>query len=262
MRIAILQYPVIWADKEKNLRLACERLRALRGKTDVALLPEMFTTGFCTDQPELAESTEGLTMQMLQGIADECEMAIAGSFICREDERLYNRGFFIKPYEKPDFIDKAHLYAHGGEDRFFTAGHKRTVVEYMGVRFRLLICYDLRFPVWARQDNDNMYDILLVSANWPQVRINYWDALIAARATENQCYICAANIVGDDNLGMHYNGHSIAYDSYLNPVVHFNDDEEGTKIANLDIDRLWHFRQVLPLWKDADGYNMENTGTK
>ena len=132
----------------------------------------------------------------------------------------------------------------------------------MGVRFRLLICYDLRFPLWARQDKDNLYDVLLVSANWPQVRIHYWDALVAARATENQCYICAANIVGEDNLDMHYNGHSVAYDSYLNPVVHFDDDEEGTKIADLDIDRLWHFRQVLPLWKDGDGFYLEDTRTE
>ena len=261
MRIAILQYPVLWANKEENLRLACERLRALRGKADLALLPEMFTTGFCTDQPELAEPVDGTTMTTLQAVADECELAIVGSFICRENECLYNRGFFVKPYESPDFIDKAHLYAHGGEDRFFTAGNERKVVEYMGVRFRLLICYDLRFPIWARQDNGQLYDVLLVSANWPQARIHYWDALVPARAIENQCYICAANIVGEDNLDMHYNGHSVAYDSYLNPVVWFEDDEEGTKIADLDIDRLWHFRQVLPLWKDADGYNLENTRT-
>lgn len=262
MRIAILQYPVLWANKEENLRLACEHLRALRGKADLALLPEMFTTGFCTDQPELAEPVDGTTMRTLQTVADECELAIVGSFICCENERLYNRGFFVKPYESPDFIDKAHLYAHGGEDRFFTAGRERTIVEYMGVRFRLLICYDLRFPIWARQETDNLYDVLLVSANWPQARIHYWDALVPARAIENQCYICAANIVGEDNLDMHYNGHSVAYDSYLNPVVWFEDDEEGTKIADLDIDRLWHFRQVLPLWKDGDGYNLENKRTE
>ena len=247
-----MQYPVLWANKEENLRLTCERVRAVAGQADLALLPEMFTTGFCTDQPELAEPVEGETMRTLQALADECQIAIVGSFICRENERLYNRGFFVRPFEAPDFIDKAHLYAHGGEDRFFTAGRERPNIEYMGVKFRLLICYDLRFPIWARQDKNDLYDILLVCANWPEVRINYWDALVAARATENQCYIAAVNIIGEDAMDLHYNGHSVAYDSYLNPIAKFADDEMGTKIAAFDIDKLHHFREVLPLWKDQD----------
>ena len=119
---------------------------------------------------------------------------------------------------------------------------------------RLLICYDLRFPVWARNQSGYDYDVLLVSANWPEVRINYWDALIAARGTENQCYICAANPVGNDGLGLHYNGHSVAYDTHLNPLVHFANNQQGTRIAELDIDKLHHFRHVLPLWKDADRF--------
>lgn len=259
MRIALLQYPVLWANKEENLRLTCERIRAIAGETELALLPEMFTTGFCTDQPELAETTDGETMQTLQKLADECNMAIVGSFICQaSDGQLYNRGFFVRPFEPATFIDKAHLYAHGGEDRFFTAGHERPVIEYLGVKFRLLICYDLRFPLWARQDKENLYDVLLVCANWPEVRINYWDALIAARATENQCYIAATNIIGEDAMDLHYNGHSVAYDSYLNPVVQFEDDEMGTKIAEFDIDRLQHFRKVLPLWEDGDEYILKN----
>ena len=255
MRIALLQYPVLWANREENLRLTCERIRAISGEAELALLPEMFTTGFCTDQPELAEPTDGETIRTLQGLADECNIAIVGSFICREaNGLLYNRGFFVKPFEHPEFVDKAHLYAHGGEDRFFTAGRERTVIEYLGVKFRLLICYDLRFPLWARQDKKNLYDVLLVCANWPEVRISYWDALIAARATENQCFIAAANIIGEDAQDLHYNGHSIAYDSYLNPIVRFADDEMGTKIAEFDIDRLRHFREVLPLWKDGDSF--------
>ena len=265
MRIALLQYPVLWANKEENLRLTCERIRAIAGQAEMALLPEMFTTGFCTDQPELAETTDGETMHTLQMLADECNIALVGSFICKEESnlqspnsnfQLYNRGFFVKPFEKPDFIDKAHLYAHGGEDRFFTPGRERTVVEYLGVKFRLLICYDLRFPVWARQDKENLYDILLVCANWPEVRIAYWDALIAARATENQCYIAAVNIIGEDAMDLHYNGHSIAYDSYLNPLVSFADDEMGTRIVEFDIDRLHHFRKVLPLWQDQDEFTL------
>lgn len=267
-RVAILQHPIAWADRETNLTLTTRRIARLRGKADLALLPEMFTTGFCTDRPDLAESVDGYTMRTLQRISDKSGVAIAGSFICKEEETtclnegeqeqvsLYNRGFLIRPNDAPTFVDKAHLYAHGGEDKFFTCGHERTVIEYMGVKMRMLICYDLRFPVWARNMSGSDYDLLLVSANWPEVRINYWDALLAARGTENQCYIAAANPVGDDGLGLHYNGHSVAYDTHLNALVKFRNNEAATKIASFDIDKLHHFRHVLPLWKDVDRFTL------
>lgn len=260
-KVAILQYPIRWADKAYNVAVAVDRIRQLAGKADVALLPEMFSTGFCTDHPELAETTDGETLCTLQSVANETGVAICSSFICVEsagqsDSALYNRGFFLRPDAEPTFVDKAHLYAHGGEDKFFRAGNAQTVITYKGVKMRLLICYDLRFPVWARNQRGDDYDILLVSANWPECRINYWDALIAARGTENQCYICGANPVGDDGLGLHYNGHSVAYDTHLNPLVSFMDNEEGTKIAAFDIDKLHHFREALPLWKDADRFVM------
>ena len=153
--------------------------------------------------------------------------------------------------------DKRHLYAHGGEDLFFQPAQERCIFEYKGVKILLLVCYDLRFPVWARNQSGSDYDIILVVANWPDIRIQYWDALIAARATENQCYIAAVNCVGDDGMGLHYNGHSVAYDTRLQPIVSFADDEEGTKIADFDIAKLHHFREVLPLWKDVDHFEIK-----
>jgi len=269
-KVAILQYPIVWADKEANLMAAVRRIEHLKGKADMALLPEMFSTGFCTDHPELAETIEGRTIRTLQRVADQTGVAICSSFICKEETEthlndstqeqvtLYNRGFLLRPHAEASYVDKAHLYAHGGEDRFFSPGNERTVWEYKGVKMRLLICYDLRFPVWARNQSGSDYDLLLVSANWPECRIRYWDALIAARGTENQCYICGANPVGEDGLGLHYNGHSVAYDTHLNPIVSFKDDEEGTKVAEFDVDKLHHFRQTLPLWKDADQFRMTN----
>lgn len=244
----------MWGDKATNIALAADRIRAIAGRADMALLPEMFSTGFCTDHPELAETCEGPTLTTLQQLSDETDIAIVSSFIAEEDGHLFNRGFFILPHRQPVFIDKAHLYKHGGEDKFFTAGSQRTIVEYNGVKFRLLLCYDLRFPIWARQQKENLYDILLVSANWPQIRIPYWDALIQARGTENQCYIAGANPVGDDGLGLHYNGHSVAYDTHLQPLASFANNEEGTCIATFDMDALHHFREVSPLWQDADTY--------
>ena len=286
MRIALLQYPIAWADKETNLRLAEQRIAALAGKADVAILPEMFATGFCTDHPELAETMDGEIMTTLQRIADQYEIAIVGSFICWPTPpaagvccspaevllkqvvdvdvvvksapfKLVNRGFMVVPHGKVQIQDKRHLYAHGGEDLFFQPAEERCIFEYQGVKILLLVCYDLRFPVWARNQSGSDYDIILVVANWPDIRIQYWDALIAARATENQCYIAAVNCVGDDGMGLHYNGHSVAYDTRLQPIVSFADDEEGTKIADFDIAKLHHFREVLPLWKDVDHFEIK-----
>ena len=284
MRVALLQYPIAWADKETNLRLAEQRIAALAGKADVAILPEMFATGFCTDHPELAETMDGEIMTTLQRIADQYEIAIVGSFICWPTPpaagvccspaevllkqvvdvvvksapfKLVNRGFMVVPHGKVQIQDKRHLYAHGGEDLFFRPAEERCIFEYQGVKILLLVCYDLRFPVWARNQSGSDYDIILVVANWPDIRIQYWDALVAARATENQCYIAAVNCVGDDGMGLHYNGHSVAYDTRLQPIVSFADDEEGTKIADFDIAKLHHFREVLPLWKDVDYFEIK-----
>ena len=279
MKIALLQYPIAWADKETNLRLAEDRIATLAGKADVAVLPEMFATGFCTDHPELAETMDGKIMTTLQRLADQYEIAIVSSFIClpisnsaashsplgrpiggtpsNSQAKLVNRGFMVVPHGEVQIQDKRHLYAHGGEDLFFEQASERSTFEYKGVKIQLLVCYDLRFPVWARNQSGYDYDILLVVANWPDIRIQYWDALIAARATENQCYIAAVNCVGDDGMGLHYNGHSVAYDTRLQPIVSFADDEEGTKIAEFDIAKLHHFREVLPLWKDTDKFELQ-----
>ena len=267
MRVALLQYPIAWADKGTNLRLAEERIAALAGKADVAVLPEMFATGFCTDHPELAETMNGDIIHRLQAVADQSGVAIVSSFICLPSpiannqspiSKLVNRGFMIKPHAPIEIQDKRHLYAHGGEDLFFQSAEERHIFEYKGVKILLLVCYDLRFPVWARNQSGSDYDIILVVANWPEVRIQYWDALIAARATENQCYIAAVNMIGTDDKGLNYNGHSVAYDTRLQPIVSFADNEQGTKIADFNIEALHHFREVLPLWKDVDKFELLN----
>ena len=266
MKVALLQYPIAWADKATNLRLTEERIAALAGKADVAVLPEMFATGFCTDHPELAETMDGGIMTTLQRLANQHEIAIVSSFICLPQPiansplpiaKLVNRGFMVVPHGEVQIQDKRHLYAHGGEDLFFQPAEERCIFEYQGVKILLLVCYDLRFPVWARNQSGSDYDIILVVANWPDIRIQYWDALIAARATENQCYIAAVNCVGDDGMGLHYNGHSVAYDTRLQPIVSFADDEEGTKIADFDSAKLHHVREVLPLWKDVDHFELK-----
>ncbi len=259
IRVALLQYPVVWANIAENLRLTEQRLAALSTFADVALLPEMFTTGFCTNRPDLAEEMNGETLQTIKRWAKDYDLAIAGSMIIRENGHLYNRGFFVRPDGTADFIDKKHLYANGGEAEFFTSGNKRVISEYKGVKFCLLICYDLRFPVWSRNTTGNDYDILLYCAAWPDVRIQYWDVLLRARATENQCAVCAVNCVGEDGLGLQYSGHSIALDTKLNTLVSFDEYEENTKIATIDVANIHHFREHSPLWRDADPFQLLNT---
>ena len=266
MKVALLQYPIIWADKTANLRLTEERIAAIAGKADVAVLPEMFATGFCTNHPELAETMDGEIITTLQRIANQYDIAIVGSFICIGNRRkgiakilppkLVNRGFIVVPHGEVQIQDKRHLYAHGGEDKFFEQASERTTFQYKGVKMQLLVCYDLRFPVWARNQSGYDYDILLVVANWPDIRIQYWDTLVSARATENQCYIAAVNCVGDDGMGLHYNGHSVAYNTRLEDMAKFAENEAGTRIVEFDIPALHHFREVLPLWKDCDKFTM------
>ena len=261
MKVALLQYPIEWADPQANIGLLDERLRAIAGQADIAVVPEMFSTGVCTDRPGLAEPWgTGPTCRTLQQMADTYQLAIIGSLMATENGKLYNRGFMFRPNDTPLYYDKHHLYASGGEAEFFTPGQERKIFEFRGVKIRLAICYDLRFPVWLRQDKHDLYDILIVVACWPTIRIQYWDALLAARAAENHCYGVGVNMIGTDGMQFDYNGHSVAYDTWLHDIAGFEDYEAGTKIVDLSIEKLRHFREVLPQWQEADEYTIKVKG--
>ena len=257
MKIALIQMNLAWCDAAANLHRAEEMMKSTPG-ADVYVLPEMFTTGFCMEPERIAEPAEGSALQWMRRVAGEMDAAVAGSVATIAPDGGYrNRMYFVTPDGQVTHYDKRHLFSYSGEDKHYEAGAERVIVAFRGVRFLLQVCYDLRFPVWARNRSGHDYDIILAVANWPDIRIQYWDALIAARATENQCYIAAVNCVGDDGMGLHYNGHSVAYDTRLQPIASFADDEEGTKIADFDIEKLHHFREVLPLWKDIDRFELQ-----
>ena len=259
MRIALLQYPIEWANPQANVGLLNERLQAIAGQADIAVIPEMFSTGFCTDRPGLAEEwITGPTSQALQHMANTYDLAIIRSMIVSEQGRLYNRGFMFRPNDTPLYYDKHHLYRSGGEAEYFTPGNKRPIWDFRGVKIRLAVCYDLRFPVWLRQDKHNLYDILICVACWPTVRIQYWDVLLPTRAAENHCYAVGVNMVGTDGIQMDYNGHSVAYDTWLKDIAGFEDYEAGTRIVDFSIEKLRHFREVLPQWQEADEYTIKN----
>lgn len=255
MKLTIIQDIIHWADKQSNLDKTQEQLETLAGKTDLVILPEMFSTGFCTNHPELAEDMEENTVKTLKKWALNYGLAIAGSFIATENGKLYNRGFFVFPNGEIATADKRHLFSMGGEDRFFSAGNDKLTVSYQGFNIRLLICYDVRFPVWSRNAN-NEYDLLIYVANFPQSRISSWDILTPARAVENQAYVCGVNCIGTDGNGIEYNGHSALYDFKGNKTAVAPDNETSIITTEISKESLVKFREKAAFWKDADNFTI------
>lgn len=256
MRISLVQDTIFWADKAANLQKVSGQLALLSGETDLVVIPEMFTTGFCTNELHLAETLEGETVKMLKKWAIQFNLAIAGSFIATENDKIYNRAFFVFPSGEFQTADKRHLFSMGDEHLHFSAGDKRMIVNYCGFNICLLVCYDLRFPVWARNVN-NEYDLLIYVANFPERRIADWDILLKARAIENQSYVCGVNRIGTDGLGIAYNGHSALLDFKANPLLSFPENNFSIQTTQLTIEPLRLFRQKFAVWKDADGFEIK-----
>jgi Predicted amidohydrolase len=255
LRISIIQTDIIWENKQENLRLQEKKLQSLRGTTEIAVLPEMFSTGFSMQSSELAEPNSGITVTVLKQWASQFQMAICGSYIATDNGCFYNRAFFLTPEGEEFFYDKRHLFRMGREAEYFSAGNKRTVISYLGWNICLLICYDLRFPVWSRNIN-NEYDLLIYVANWPASRRLAWDTLLRARALENQCYVCGVNRVGTDGHHLSYNGGSKIYSALGTEIASLPDEEEGIRTAPLTLSALRQFREKFPAWKDADGFQL------
>lgn len=255
MRISLLQTDLVWADKNANLRQTEEKLTALVGKTDLVVLPEMFTTGFCTDSPNLAEAMDGETVRTLCRWAKMYDLALTGSFIAAENGNIYNRAFFVFPSGEIHTADKRHLFTVGGEDKLFKAGGKKLIVSYKGLNICVLVCYDVRFPVWAR-NVDNEYDLLVYVANFPVQRIDVWDKLLPARAIENQAYVCGVNRVGVDGMNLSYPGHSVLLDFKGKLMVEFSENESAVETASVSKNELDKFREKYAFWQDADKFQI------
>ena len=255
MRITLIQDIIYWADKKSNLQKTSSQLRDLAGKTELVVLPEMFTTGFCTDSMDLAETMQDETVLCLKNWAVEYKLAIAGSFIAVEDGRYYNRAFFTFPTGEIKTADKRHLFSIGGEDKLFSAGDNRLIISYKYFNICILICYDLRFPVWSR-NVDNEYDLLIYTANWPENRIKVWDTLLAARAIENQAYTCGVNRVGEDGNGIRHSGNSKLIDMKGMELCVLPSNVQTIKTIDISKDELDKFRTKFPVWKDADKFEI------
>lgn len=259
MRISILQTDIVWENKQENLRRLREKLETLRGTTEIVVLPETFSTGFCMDTAGLAEPTTGETITTLRQWSEEYRLAIAGSYIASKtalesgEPAYYNRAFFLTPEGDAYYCDKRHLFRMGHETEHFTSGNQRTLIQYRGWNILLLVCYDLRFPVWSRNRN-NEYDLLIYVANWPVPRRKVWDILLQARALENLSYVCGVNRIGRDGRNTPHDGGSAVYSPKGEVLAAIPDNEEGTATAALSLSSLQEFRLKFPVWKDADDF--------
>ena len=248
MKITILQRDIVWADPTRNVQRADEAIDGNPG-SDLYVLPEMFSTGFCTQPEGIAEPAENRTVSWMKAKASQTGAAIAGSIAVHEDGRYYNRFHFVTPDGNVTTYDKKHLFTFGGEHNRFTAGSERVIVPYKGFRILLEICYDLRFPVWSRNRGD--YDMIIYVASWPTPRVEAWKALLTARAIENQCYVAGVNRVGDDP-GNNYCGGSRVIDPYGKIIAQCEDGREMEVTAEVDMEVLDAFRAKFPVLDDAD----------
>ena len=258
LRIALIEDNVAWADKHANLEQLSRNLQNVSDGTDIVVLPEFFTTGFMVDDNarELAERNTGDTMRYLRDLSRYYNVAFAGSFLASTASQLYNRAFFIEPNDDEIFYDKRHLFTMSGEQNVYNRGvTDAPIFRFRGMNIKLIVCYDLRFPVFCRNVN-NSYDVLLVVANWPKVRLNAWKTLLQARAIENECYVCGVNRCGTDPKGLEYAlGGSWIID-YKGKVI----GQRGTSPiieADLSPADLSRFREKFPAWRDADNFSMK-----
>ena len=248
MKVTILQRNIEWANPVLNVQRAEEAIDRNAG-ADLYVLPEMFSTGFCTQPEGIAESCDSDTLKWMKRKATEIDAAIAGSVAVEQEGKYYNRFYFVKPDGSVTYYDKKHLFTYGSEHLQFTAGEERVVVEWRGVRILLEVCYDLRFPIWARNRGD--YDMILYVASWPTPRVAAWSSLLVARAIENQCYVAGVNRVGTDPA-CEYCGGSVIIDPYGRTIATCADNTECEATAEVDMVALEAFREKFPVLKDAD----------
>lgn len=253
LRLALVQTSIIWEDPPQNIKNISKKLEALNTDVDLIALPEMFTTGF-TMNPENLQNYDGdKTVNWMQEMAKSKNAAILGSFPYQENNEYTNRLYFVTPDGETNWYNKRHTFTLAGEDKVYKSGRKRLIVNFKGFKICPLICYDLRFPVWSR--NNEGYDVLLYVANWPTPRIAAWDCLLKARAIENMTYCVGLNRIGEDENGLKYPGHSAVYDSLGNQKVY--SEEEEILYSTLTKAHIDETRDKLQFLSDRDDFSLK-----
>jgi omega-amidase len=251
LKITIIQPDIVWENPKANLDKYSKWLEKV-GETDVIVLPEMFTTGFSMETELFKEQMNGSTVNWMKKIATEKNVAIVGSLIIQDNGNIYNRAVWVFPDGKIAKYDKHQLFTMGQEHKNYSAGNTKTIIEYKGWRLCPMICYDLRFPVWNRNDND--YDVILFMANWPSGRHHHWKSLLVARAIENMSYCFGVNRVGTDGKGLTYLGDS----GMITPmgIADYLGDRENVKTYNISKSELLKYRNDFPFLKDRDNFQI------
>lgn len=254
MKIALIQSELTWENASKNRSNFENKIQQIDSEVNLIVLPEMFSTGFTMNAPEVAETMQGETVLWMQSMAKQKNAAITGSLIIVENEQYYNRMLFVFPSGEIQFYDKRHLFSLAEEDKFYTSGTQKVIVEYLGWKICLQICYDLRFPVFAR--NVENYDLLLYVANWPKVRTNAWDALLKARAIENLSYVVGVNRIGLDAHNYEHIGHSQVVD-FLGNFILKPQETAGVFVVELDKNIMLETRKKLNFLSDKDQFEIK-----
>jgi omega-amidase len=256
MRVMLMQAPLIWENPSSNRNYFEAKINEITSVVDLIVLPEMFTSGFTMNPEPVAETMEGETIVWLKSLAKARNCAIMGSLVIAENGNFYNRLVFVFPSGEIQSYDKRHLFTLAGEDKVYTSGNQKIVVDYLGWKICPLICYDLRFPAFSRNSED--YDLLIYVASWPKIRTNAWDALLKARAIENMSYTIGVNRIGSDANGYEYIGHSQAVD-FLGNYVLEPEEYEGFFTVKLDQEKMLETRQKLGFLNDRDSFEIKNS---
>ncbi|MEP0984686.1 amidohydrolase [Ekhidna sp.] len=258
LTISLIQAELHWEEIDANLAMFEEMIWSI-DQTDLIVLPEMFTTGFSMNAKNHAEPPGGKTFKWMRQMATQREVAITGSYIVKENGNFFNRLYFVYPDGSSRQYDKKHLFNLAEEGEHYTPGTERLILDYNGWRIHPMICYDLRFPVWARSRKSEHriyeYDLLLFVANWPDTRVNAWDTLLKARAIENLSYCAGVNRIGPDAASKNYNGHSAVYSPLGNELA-FSENEETILTVTLDASELENYRKNFPFQEDADDFKL------
>lgn len=259
LNVCLFPMNISWGDKAANFSLLEEVLPGIHPDTDLIILPEMFSTGFITSDKEsvreLAERNSGYTVDFLKELSCRRNMAIAGSFIADTGGSLFNRAFVIEPCGDAVFADKRHLFTMAGEHKIFSRGDSRLKIRFRGWNISMVVCYDIRFPAWCR-NVENDYDLLIAVANWPKPRVDAWNHLLKARAIENLAYVCGVNCTGTDSNGYEYDGSSLAFD-FKGKDITMSSPTSPLRYASLSYEKLEKFRQKFPAWNDADKFSID-----
>jgi len=254
IKIACIQSDLAWEDADKNLDMFASEFKVVPEDTDLIILPEMFSTGFSMKTEKLAEKMNGRSFEWLKEQATKINKVIIGSLIIADNNDYYNRLFVMFPDGNYEYYDKRHLFRMGNEHKHYSAGNKRLVFQYKNWRICPLTCYDLRFPVWSRNQND--YDLLIYIANWPESRRVVWEKLLPARAIENQVYVAGVNRVGEDGEGLSYAGDTMIINPRGEIMVKSKEKTQQIIHGDLSLDKLNQFREKFPVGLDADKFKI------